>query len=366
MVDIDVDDDVHDELLAENGTEGSAPKAETLQPEAVYTPTPSAFQSAAPSTAHNGAESSQVAGTAAASKHASLATPAVRRICRELGVEITQVPGTGKDGRVLKEDVMRFMENQSTGATAQATSSPAVEVTQEEQVVPLTPIQAQMYKTMTASLSIPHFLYADEVAFDSLAEIRAVIQKGLSKESNLKITNLAFIIKAVSMALKNYPILNARVNTEGAKPSLTYRKSHNIGVAMDTESGLVVPNIKNVQDLTVLDVAREITRLASLARERKLTPSDLKGGTITVSNIGPIGGTVVSPVIIPGEVAILGVGRGKAVPAFDDHGNVVRKTISHFSWSADHRVIDGATMARMASEVKRLLEHPGEMLARLR
>jgi 2-oxoisovalerate dehydrogenase E2 component (dihydrolipoyl transacylase) len=144
------------------------------------------------------------------------------------------------------------------------------------------------------------------------------------------------------------------------------REKHNIGIAMDTPKGLIVPNIKDVANRSISDIAAEISRLSALGKEGKLGPADLSGGTITVSNIGNIGGTYVAPVIVPTEVAILGVGRTRTVPVFDEQGEVTRGEMVNFSWSADHRVIDGATMARMGNRVRELIESPELMLLNLR
>jgi 2-oxoisovalerate dehydrogenase E2 component (dihydrolipoyl transacylase) len=188
-----------------------------------------------------------------------------------------------------------------------------------------------------------------------------------------KLSYLPFIIKAVSMALYKYPILNARVEVDSAgsgKPSLVMRNQHNIGVAMDTPSGLLVPVIKNVGGLNIIGIAAELTRLQALAAAGKLSPQDMTGGTITVSNIGNIGGTYLSPVVVEREVAILGIGRMRTVPAFStvpgEEDKVVRRQITNFSWSADHRVVDGATMARAAEVVRAIVEEPDVMVMHLR
>ncbi|KAI5808829.1 2-oxoacid dehydrogenases acyltransferase-domain-containing protein [Peziza echinospora] len=325
-------------------------------------------------------------------RFSTLATPAVRRICKELQVDITHVSGSGKDGRVLKEDVAAFREGTSSSIAPPAPPAPSAPspsgalpaatpfvpppVLGNETTVPLTPIQAQMFKAMTKSLSIPHFLFSDEVHLDPLLDVRARINADLASAPPAaaaslptKLSYLPFIIKAISLALNEYPIINSRVSTTepgGDRPAVVLRSSHNIGVAMDTPTGLIVPNIKNVQTLSIFDIARELSRLQAAASAGKLTPADIKGGTITVSNIGGIGGRVVSPVIVSSEVAILGIGKAKKVPAFDEKGQVVAKTELVCSWSADHRVIDGATMARMATLVKTFVEKPELMLARLR
>ena len=239
-----------------------------------------------------------------------------------------------------------------------------------------------MFKTMTRSLNIPHFLYADEVDFTSLVELRGRLNKVLSKsglsDSQVgKLSYLPFIIKAVSMSLYKYPILNARVDVDGGagaapggKPTLVHRSQHNIGVAMDTPSGLLVPVIKNVGALNILGIAAELARLQTLAVAGRLAPQDMAGGTITVSNIGNIGGTYLSPVVVEREVAILGIGRMRTVPAFStapgEEDRVVRRQVCNFSWSADHRVVDGATMARAAEVVRAIVEEPDVMVMHLR
>ncbi|EWC44008.1 hypothetical protein DRE_01360 [Drechslerella stenobrocha 248] len=306
-------------------------------------------------------------------RHRSLATPAVRRLVKEQGLDITAITGTGKDGRVLKEDVVRYVEtgasSAASGSATYAGSAPVMASAQES-VVPLTPVQSQMFKMMTKSLTIPHFLYADEATIDRLVALRASINRSLALTGNdrvKKISYMPFFIKAVSAALLDFPVINSRVDlSDEAKPKLVMRPQHNVGVAMDTPTGLLVPNIKNVQDLSILDIAAELGRLQAAGSAGKLGAADLKGGTITVSNIGNVGGTYVAPVIVTSEVAIMGVGRTKVVPAFDEDGAVVPKTVVNFSWSADHRVVDGSTMARMASLVKRYCEEPELLISRLR
>lgn len=314
-------------------------------------------------------------------KCAALATPAVRHLSKELDVDITDIDGSGKDGRVLKEDIYKFVQSRDAGASAPRSqptpysfpTAPRDTSVQTETPMPLTQTQQQMFKTMTRSLNIPHFLYADEVDFSSLVELRARLNRVLSKSPAVegqpaKLSYLPFIIKAVSLALYQFPILNARVDVDPStgKPSLVHRSQHNIGVAMDTPQGLLVPVIKDVASLNILAIAAELTRLQTLAYQGKLSPKDLSGGTITVSNIGNIGGTYLSPVIVEREVAILGIGRMRTVPAFDEHDRVVKKQVCNFSWSADHRVVDGATMARAADVVRSTVEEPDVMVMHLR
>lgn len=297
------------------------------------------------------------------SRHAAIATPAVRGLLKEHNINILDVTGTGKDGRVLKEDVHRYIAMRDTPAKDQTAT--VLNNKQTETIVNLTPIQSQMFKTMTRSLNIPHFLYADELKVDAITAVR----KKLAGDRNdpKKITFLPFVIKAVSLALNDYPLLNSKIDLSNPdKPKLVMRPLHNIGVAMDTPQGLIVPNIKDVASRSILDIATELSRLSALGKEGKLTPADLSGGTITVSNIGNIGGTYVGPVVIPTEVAILGIGRSKTVPVFDDAGQVTKADLVNFSWSADHRVVDGATMARMATKIREYVESPEIMLLSLK
>ncbi|KAI9838227.1 MAG: hypothetical protein M1838_004646 [Thelocarpon superellum] len=349
-------------------------------------------------------------------KHASLATPAVRHLTKELRVEITQVRGTGREGRVMKEDVYKFAQERDQGRAPQASSGPTTTsepTPQTEMAASLTPIQAQMFKSMTRSLSIPHFLYSDDVALDALESLRRrlvqpppAVSPSSSSPPHPKLTYLPFIIKAVSLALHEYPLLNSRLDTttasNGSKPRLISRSQHNIGIAMATPSGLLVPNIKDVSRLSIGEIASALSHLQTLASGGKLSTADLSGGTITISNIGSIGGTVVSPILVDSELAILGVGRARVVPAFRDPFSstapprkgtsggswaggegrrdtetetetemgmgmeIIKRRIATFSWAADHRVVDGATLAFMAERVRGLVQDPDLMLGLLR
>ena len=313
----------------------------------------------------------EVKDPAPAAKSAALAIPAVRGLLKELNVNIAHVTGTGKDGRVTKDDVQKFVAAREVEPTRsiQPRSTrrfPNADETQVEKPITLTPVQSQMFKTMTRSLSIPHFLYADEVDVTAFSTLRQRLNS--QRSSAQRLSYLSFVIKAVSLALEDFPLLNARVDTGTREdaPKLVMREKHNIGVAMDTTQGLLVPNIKDVSAKSILDIASEVSRLQSLAKNSKLSVNDLTGGTITISNIGSIGGTYVAPVLIQSEVAILGIGKARVIPAFDEHDRLVKKEVMNFSWSADHRVVDGATMARMAERVRAFVEEPALMMTKLR
>lgn len=395
FVDIDIEGDVSQETLAELTPPGSDTTAERSPAPAPTRLAPDAPQNSTEGTSSGPGPTDEPAPKPKG-KHAALATPAVRHLSKELKVNILDIEGTGKEGRVLKEDIYKYIEARDQNKTQAAGSGPGPAAAQSlptlfdvqlETRQALTKTQEQMFKTMTRSLSIPHFLYADEVEFNQLSALRSRLNTTISTASASssrtptiprldgvsKLSYLPFIVKAVSIALQQYPILNARLDVSSdaaGKPTLLYRTQHNIGVAMDTPSGLLVPVIKNVSAHSVLTIAAELVRLQGLAVAGKLGPQDMSGGTITVSNIGSIGGTYCSPVIVEGQMAILGVGKLREVPDVveDGKGWQVRglRKVCNFSWSADHRVVDGATMARAAEVVRALVEEPDAMLMHLR
>ena len=302
-----------------------------------------------------------------------LATPAVRGLIKQHGLQTKNIEGTGKDGRILKEDVEKFLQERESSLKNQQQppqSYPDARAEHGEQIetpVRLTRVQSQMFKAMTRSLKIPHFLYTDEVDLTSLSTLRHKLNTKISSDYP-RLTTLPFIIKALAITLSEFPLLNARFDTgsSSTEPLLHLRSQSNISVAIDTPSGLLVPNIKDVASLSINAISTEISRLQEAGRDGQITATDLSGGTITVSNIGSIGGMYVSPLIVEGQVAIVGIGREKEVPRFDEEGRVARKRMCAFSWGADHRVLDGAYVARAAERLRMLLEEPGEMLRGMR
>ncbi|XP_064575550.1 lipoamide acyltransferase component of branched-chain alpha-keto acid dehydrogenase complex, mitochondrial isoform X2 [Zonotrichia leucophrys gambelii] len=323
--------------------------------------------------------------------HKTLATPAVRRLAMENNIKLSEVVGTGKDNRILKEDILNYLAKQ-TGAILPP--SPKAEIVPpqrgaeavpaapkdkarkipvpvsrpiafagKDKTEPVTGFQKAMVKTMSAALKIPHFGYSDEVDLTQLVQLREEL-KPVAEMRGVKLSFMPFFIKAASLGLLQYPILNASLD-ENCQ-NVTYKASHNIGVAMDTEQGLIVPNVKNVQVCSVFDIAVELNRLQSLGSAGQLGTSDLTGGTFTLSNIGTIGGTYAKPVILPPEVAIGALGKIQVLPRFNSKGEVVKAQIMNVSWSADHRIIDGATMARFSNLWKSYLENPTSMLLDLK
>ncbi|KAK1786541.1 hypothetical protein P4O66_002990 [Electrophorus voltai] len=194
-----------------------------------------------------------------------------------------------------------------------------------------------MVKTMTAALKIPHFGYCDEVDLTQLVLLRSEL-KGLAEARGVRLSYMPFFVKG----------------------------SHNIGLAMDTPQGLLVPSVKNVQALSVFEIAAELNRLQALGSAGQLGPADLTGGTFTLSNVGSIGGTYAKPVILPPEVAIGALGKIQVLPRFNSCAELVKAHIMSVSWSADHRVIDGATMSRFSNLWCSYLEQPSSMVLDLK
>jgi len=298
----------------------------------------------------------------------AVASPAVRRKAREHDVDLSKVPGSGKGGRIYKEDIDDFISN----GTEVTDSSKAVSNEQPQQatraavntggqrIEPIKGIKAAMAKQMVASVStIPHFTYSDEIDLTKLIAMRSELKEQYKKQG-VKLTMMPFFIKALSLAMKQFPVLNSQINDECTE--LTYFDDHNIGMAVDSKIGLLVPNIKQCQHKSIVDVANEVTRLTDAARDGRVSPDDLKAGTISISNIGAIGGTIATPIINKPEVAIVALGKLQHLPRFDDNGDVISAAIMQVSWSGDHRVIDGGTIARFNNLWKSYLEDPAKMM----
>eukprot|EP01065_Artemidia_motanka_P001318 TRINITY_DN1060_c3_g1_i1.p1 TRINITY_DN1060_c3_g1~~TRINITY_DN1060_c3_g1_i1.p1 ORF type:complete len:633 (+),score=266.33 TRINITY_DN1060_c3_g1_i1:123-1901(+) len=305
-----------------------------------------------------------------------LTSPKVRRLAREQGIDLAAVKGTGTAGRVTAEDFENYVKNRSAApkpaaAAPAASAAPAGKAptadtyagapvwSPEDRTVKITGITKRMVETMTASLSIPTFNASDEVNLNALVEARAAL-KPIAEKRGARLSFMPFFIKAASLALKEFPVVNSTLNKEVTE--VIYKGAHNIGVAMDTPQGLIVPNIKDVQSKSILQIAKDLNGLQERGAAGKLTTGDLQGGTFTLSNIGPIGATYVSPIIFPPQVAIGALGKTAKLPRFDEKGNVYAANILYVTWTADHRVIDGATMVRYSNLWKQYLEHPSSML----
>ena len=301
----------------------------------------------------------------APSNSKALTTPAVRKMAREHQLDLGTIPGTGKQGRVLKEDVLSFLAADAIGSIKAPTSVPNQTsnpgVVAEDRVELIRGVGKIMAQRMTESVaSIPHFTFVDELDVTELMQLRRTLNEQHGSDQ-LKVTLMPLFIKALSLALKQFPVINSRAN--GDFTELTYLASHNIGMAVDGANGLLVPNIKAVEQRSIVDIAAQVMALTAAARSGKINPADLKGGSITISNIGAIGGTVATPIINKPEAAIVALGKIQSLPRFDPQGNVVARNIMTVSWSGDHRIIDGGTIARFNNCWKCYLEQPATMLA---
>ncbi len=293
----------------------------------------------------------------------ALASPAVRRLCRELELDVGQVPGSGKDGRVLKEDVLdyqRRLDGEPAAAAVGSATAIAESAGAEVRIEPIRGIKAAMARQMTLSAqTIPHFTFGDEVDVSRLLSLRQQL-KARAEQQGVRLTLMPFFMKALALAVQQFPILNSRVNADCSE--IHYLPQCNIGMAVDSKIGLLVPNVKGVERLSIVQIAAEVQRLTEAAREGRVAQTDLQGGTISISNIGALGGTYAVPVVNPPEVAIVALGRVQQLPRFNAAGEVEARSIINISWSGDHRVIDGGTIARFSGLWQSYLEDPASML----
>jgi len=303
-----------------------------------------------------------------------LASPAVRRVAREHNIDLSGLTGSGKKGRILKADVIALKANNSNAkgkelnetstATAQSSTVTPTSTSGGVRVEKVRGIQAAMAKQMSASVyTIPHFTVSDEVVMDNLIALRKMLKPEFEAK-DIKLSFMPFFVKALSLALTEFPVINSQLNDDASE--LTYFDDHNIGFAVDSKIGLLVPNIKGVQNLSLLDIALQMQEIINQAREGRIAGEHLKGGTISISNIGAIGGITATPVINKPEAAIVALGKTQKLPRFDEQGNVFAQHIMAVNWSGDHRIIDGATMVKFNNLWMSYLTQPEKMLMHLK
>lgn len=280
--------------------------------------------------------------------------PSVRRLARELDINLGAMKGTGPKSRITREDLLSFIKGRLQGGGLSFEAAPAIDFSQ---FGPIDTQSLSKIKKLTAEhmrrswFTVPHVTQFDEV---DITELEAFRQKEsiAATEQGYKLTLLAFIVKAITKVLIQFPQFNASLNP--AADALIYKKYCHIGIAVDTPQGLVVPVIKQADTLSVGDIAREMQRLSALAREKKLKPSDMQGGCFSISSLGGIGGGVFTPIVNAPEVAILGVSRAVMKPVYVE-GALVPRLMLPLALSYDHRVIDGAEGARFVKELNGLL-----------
>ncbi|MFT4058275.1 MAG: dihydrolipoyllysine-residue acetyltransferase [Legionella sp.] len=287
------------------------------------------------------------------------AGPAVRRMARELGVNLADVQGSGRKSRIMKEDLQAYVKARlSAVSTAPGTlampAAPSIDFSLfgEIEIKPLNKIKKLTGQNVHRSwITIPHVTQFDSADITDIEAFRKT-ETDHAKDKGYKLTLLAFVCAVVSKALRVYPQFNASLDASGA--NLTYKKYCNIGIAVETPNGLVVPVIKNVDKLTVTEIAMEMRRLSVKARDKGLMPGDMSGGCFTISSLGGIGGTSFTPIVNSPEVAILGLSRSEIKPVYQD-GVFQPRLILPLSLSYDHRVIDGAEAARFTRYIAECL-----------
>ncbi len=288
------------------------------------------------------------------------AGPAARRLAQDLGVDLTRVRGTAAGGRITTDDIKTYVRTrltsaaQSPGVPATARSAPSIDFSKWGPVTrkPLTAIRRTIAEKMLESWqTIPHVTQCDEADITDLLAMKKKYDARFEK-NGAKLTVTVFVVKAVVEALKRFPIVNASL--DAAAGELVLKQYYHVGVAVDTEAGLMVPVLKNADKKNLLEIARELGSLAERARTRKVTLEELSGGTFSISNLGGIAGTTFTPIIRAPEVAILGVGRGFTRLAWRDSRPEPRVLLP-LSLSYDHRVVDGADGARFIAEVSKVL-----------
>jgi pyruvate dehydrogenase E2 component (dihydrolipoamide acetyltransferase) len=293
------------------------------------------------------------------------ASPGVRRLARELGLDLNGLAGSGPKGRIIKEDVIGAVRGPAASAAAGAAAAQAAgagipEVPAQDfskfgpvEIKPLTRIQRLSGPALHRSwLNVPHVTHDDEADITDLDAYRRELDTA-AKAEGYRVTLLAFLLKASVSALREYPKFNSSLTPE--KDALVYKGYYHLGVAVDTPEGLVVPVIRDVDRKGVRELSRELGAVSARAREGKLAPADLQGASFTISSLGGIGGTGFTPIVNAPEVAILGVVRSKMAPVWDGEAFVPRLMLP-LSLSYDHRVIDGALAARFVRYLCHLLE----------
>jgi pyruvate dehydrogenase E2 component (dihydrolipoamide acetyltransferase) len=328
-------------------------------PENVEPPEPETTTTTEPAVAADAAGSNGSAGA-----HAG---PGVRRLARELGVDLSSVPGTGPKGRVTKEDLLGVVRGQGPPASAPPASVAGIPLIPAVDFAKFGPIETQPLSRIkrlsgprlhASWLNVPHVTHADEADVTDLEAYRRELDSA-AKIEGYRVTLLAFLLKASVSALKTFPEFNSSLSPAG--DSLVLKRYYHLGVAVDTPGGLVVPVLRDVDRKGVAELSRELATVSQTARDGKLTPADMSGGTFTISSLGGIGGIHFTPIVNAPEVAILGVVRARTVPVWDGEAFQPRLMLP-LSVSYDHRVIDGALAARFTRHLCYLLEDDRRLL----
>jgi 2-oxoglutarate dehydrogenase complex dihydrolipoamide succinyltransferase (E2) component len=295
-----------------------------------------------------------------AATQGTLATPATRRLARELGVDIASVRGSGPQGRVTDEDVRRSAPGRGPAAVTVQTTPAIQQAAPKEEVVPLRGLRRTISERMAKSLrTTAQVTHVDEADMTELVLLREAF-KGSAEKRGVRLTYLPFIIKALVPALKEFPYVNSTLDE--AAGNIVLKKYYNIGIATDTEQGLVVPVVKDVDRKDIFELAGEVEKLSVKARSGQLALEDVRGSTFTITNVGAIGGLFATPIINLPEVAILGLHKIAKRPVVRD-GKIEIRDTTYLSLSFDHRVLDGAYAARFMTRVVETIQDTKKLLA---
>jgi 2-oxoglutarate dehydrogenase E2 component (dihydrolipoamide succinyltransferase) len=335
----------------------SAPAAPDQQEESAAAPEPVAPREPPPP-----------AATEAVLPQGAKTSPAVRKLAVEHKLDLSQIAGSGRGGRVTKDDVLAYVASGAAASVAPAapatvpasTPSPARDYAADEPIerVPMTPIRKTIAHRMAESKhTAAHVTTVDECDFGALVELRARIKEAFATEHGFKLTYMPFIMKAAIAALKEFPQVNGSIDGQ----DIVYHRYYHIGVAVHTEPGLVVPVVKHADRQSVVEIAGAIDDLATRARERKLEMSDIQGATFTLSNAGGFGALLSTPIISQPESAVLGIHKIQERPTAVD-GKVVIRPMMWFGLSYDHRLVDGTPAVQFLRRVCVLLEDPERLL----
>jgi pyruvate dehydrogenase E2 component (dihydrolipoamide acetyltransferase) len=343
-------------LIAIDETGDPAPEGVSpMPPPGTQAPPPASLSMAAPPAA----TTSSAPATPTATTSNVLATPATRKLAREMGVDLTTVAGTGPGGRITSDDVRGARSGATNGhpaAVPVVAARPAVAATGPDVRLPFRGLRKRIAENMVrAKREAADYTYVEEVDCTQLVDLRAKANARL-RARGIKLSYLPFIVRAVVDALKKFPQLNATLDERAGE--IVQRHQYHIGVAAQGEDGLLVPVIRDADRRSILELAREIERLAAAAKAGKATRDELTGSTFTISSLGQLGGVMATSIINHPEVAILGVHKIAKRPAvFED--KIVVRDLMNLSISADHRLVDGYDAARFVAEVKESLESPG-------
>lgn len=287
-----------------------------------------------------------------------LATPVARQLAKDLGVDIAKINGTGENGRIMKEDIEKAAAHKGSQTTF-VQPKVSISVQGEVEYVPITKLRKAIVNSMTrAKQIIPHTVLMDEVVVDKLVDLRNKVKEQAAAQ-DIKLTYMAFVMKATVLALKKFPYFNASFDQENDR--MVLKKFINLGMAVDTPDGLIVPNIKDADQKSILELAKELREVADQTIQRKVQLSQLQNTTFSITNFGAADVRYGTPIINHPEVGILGMGRIEQ-KAVVENGNIVARYVLPLSLAVDHRVIDGADAGRFLSYIKTLLNEPMMLL----